>query len=148
MPHRVLIASCDSVLSAAYAAALSDCGCDVERVTTGLDCLARYRAWHPEVMLVTRDLLWGSGPDVLAVIHDEESDPAPAVVLTDDTAQARVDLRPQWHDCLVTTLLRPNLLCAVVRALTDRGPGVDRRGPMAGRGEQTRPFVVDPEGPG
>jgi len=89
VPHRVLIASCDADLSAAYAAALSDCGCDVERVTTGLDCLARYRAWHPEVMLVTRDLLWGSGPDVLAVIHDEESDPASAVVMTDDTAQAR-----------------------------------------------------------
>jgi DNA-binding response OmpR family regulator len=148
VPHRVLIASYDADLSAAYAAALSDCGFDVERVTTGLDCLARYRAWHPEVMLVTQNLLWGSGPDVLAVIHDEESNPAPAVVMTEDTTQARVHLRPQWHDCLVTTLLRPNLLCAVVRALTDRGSGVGCQGPMEESGEQTRPFVVDPESPG
>lgn len=79
---RVLIAVSDSEL-------LFDCrnhlvmeGFVVQTTTSGLDCLARLRAFLPDLLVLDMDLPWGGGDGVLARLREECDLPqAPRVVL-------------------------------------------------------------------
>ena len=79
--HRVLIADPDRVLAARYRAALEQGGFETQAAASGLECLARLRAFRPHVLVLEPDLPWGAGEGVLALLREDESLPGVSVVV-------------------------------------------------------------------
>ena len=97
MTRRVLIAHYNDDLSGQLRLLLISRGIDVCIVSTGLDCLARLRDWHPDLLVVSPNLTWGTGVSVLVLLHEEvDLVPIPTVVLADDTENLADYVRPEW----------------------------------------------------
>jgi DNA-binding NtrC family response regulator len=70
-PVRVLIADPDIALLTMYRQSLQRYGFEVASASGGVECVARLRAFRPEVLVLEPDLLWGKGEGVLAVMRSE-----------------------------------------------------------------------------
>jgi len=85
---RILLADPDEFVAAAYAECLRQRGATVATASTGLECLEKLQDFHPHVLVLEPELLWGGGEGVLAVIN-EQPDLRPAFVVLATYARDR-----------------------------------------------------------
>jgi DNA-binding NtrC family response regulator len=78
---RVLIADPHARLAAEYRALLRLSGYAVETAGDGLECIARIRSFHPDLVVLEPDIPWGGGDGVLTVLGEEAILPDCSVVL-------------------------------------------------------------------
>jgi len=64
-------------------------GWHVATATTGLECVARWRSFQPDVIVLDPDIPWGGGDGVLAVLNEEIGGLGLPVVLL--TAEPQLD---------------------------------------------------------
>jgi len=108
MSYRILLAGPKPELFVPFAVELTQRGFEVRTATTGLGCLTTLHSWHPDLLVMNPDLMWGSGIGVLGVMYEEESVPViPVVLVVDDPVRVRADLRPGWN----CHLLRQPITC-------------------------------------
>jgi DNA-binding response OmpR family regulator len=84
MADKVLIADPDVTLLASYRAYLSRHGFQVATARDGLECVARLRAFRPDIVVLSPHLLWGAGEGVLAMMYEERDVPLVPVLALDD----------------------------------------------------------------
>jgi DNA-binding response OmpR family regulator len=83
MNNRILIADKDESLLATYREFLLRDGFDVVTATDGLDCVAKLRAFEPDVLVLEPELPWGTGEGVLAMMYEEADVPLiPVMILS------------------------------------------------------------------
>src|SRR5581483_220998 len=83
MNNRILIADKDESLLATYREFLLRDGFDVVTATDGLDCVAKLRAFDPDVLVLEPQLPWGNGEGVLAMMYEEADVPlVPVMILS------------------------------------------------------------------
>ncbi len=115
MPHRILLAGPSRQQLLPFAMYLRRHGYVVRTVWTGLDCLASLRDWHPDLMVMSPDMCWGSGLGVLGVMYEEETvSIVPVVLLVDDPIRVRTELRPEWHCDLLYHGASPDELTEII----------------------------------
>ena len=68
---RVLIADADDQLLRLYSRSLGKRGFHVETARDGLDCVAKLRAFRPDVLVLDPSLPWGAGEGVLAMMYED-----------------------------------------------------------------------------
>lgn len=89
---RILIAAANPALAASYRDFLSCHGFEVAIARDGLDCVAKLRRRAPDVLVIERELPWGQGDGVLALMAEEPDLPkVPVIVLSagDDRGRRR-----------------------------------------------------------
>lgn len=121
MKGCVLIADSDKPLTDLCRRCLSAQGYRVETTSDGLECLEKIRRFHPDVLVLSLELLWGGGAGVLACLREEQSDLWPAVVLTFEDRSPIFDdeiLSPPITSCLRKPFLLATLLNRVQFAST------------------------------
>jgi DNA-binding response OmpR family regulator len=119
---RILIATADRSLLAAYCDALLQSGYRVGAATDGLSCLGLLRDAVPQAAILDRALLWGGGDGVLALMRQEASFvrvPVIAFTTRDDGALGFIDFPV---DMYLPTPPTPESLTATVRTLLHRQP--------------------------
>jgi DNA-binding response OmpR family regulator len=84
MADKVLIADPDVALLASYRSYLSRHGFQVATAKDGLECVARLRAFRPDIVVLSPHLLWGAGEGVLAMMYEEADVPLVPVLALDD----------------------------------------------------------------
>ncbi len=83
MHNRVLIADKDESLLETYREFLLRDGFDVVTAADGLDCVAKLRAFTPDVLVLEPQLPWGTGEGVVAMMYEEADVPLiPIMVLS------------------------------------------------------------------
>jgi two-component system response regulator AtoC len=81
MDPAILIAVADESLRDSYAMLLAEQGYRVVTASGGLDCLNKLCRVVPEVLVLDKELLWGGGDGVLAVLRDGGNTLWPPVIL-------------------------------------------------------------------
>lgn len=115
MTRRILIAHSNGALSRQLGQELTRNGFDVCIVSTGLDCLARLREWHPDALIVSPKLTWGTGISVLILLHKEaDLVPIPTIVVSDHTEQLSAHVRPEWIHRMFRDPITPQSVCSAV----------------------------------
>jgi CheY-like chemotaxis protein len=118
MSPRILLAGPSPRQLSPYADDLTRHGYEARAVSTGLDCLASWRDWQPDLMVLRPDMYWGSGLGVLGVMCEEKSGPIiPVVLLVDDPIRMRAQLRPDWHCHLLNQRCDPEQLTDMIDRL-------------------------------
>lgn len=80
---RVLLADPDRALLDTHEDVLTQHGYQVETAVDGLDCLAKLRAFRPDLLVLEPDLLWGDGAGILTLMYQEPDVPyVPVVVVS------------------------------------------------------------------
>jgi FixJ family two-component response regulator len=79
-PH-VLLALADETLHEPYRQLLDVHGFQVEIASGGVDCLLKLCKFAPEVLILDREIHWGGGDGVLAVLRSAKMTLWPPVVL-------------------------------------------------------------------
>lgn len=98
---------------------LSKVGFEVCSVSTGLECLAKLREWHPDALILSPKLIWGTGESVLAVLHeDADLFPIPTIVITDND-QYLTNVRPEWVQRYFWNPVVPQSVCVEVSRILD-----------------------------
>ena len=69
--RRVLIADSEMSLLEQHTMFLIRYGWHVATATNGLECLAQWRSFQPEILVLDPDIPWGGGDGVLAVLDEE-----------------------------------------------------------------------------
>jgi ActR/RegA family two-component response regulator len=72
----------------------TNCGHAVETAAGAVECLAKIRAFEPDVLLLDWELPWGGGAGVLACLRDDAALPMTPVVLTGCEALGHGSLAP------------------------------------------------------
>lgn len=97
MKPTLLIAEGDAELCDLYRRFFTLHGYVVEIASDGLSCLEKLRQLRPAVLVLDRDLPWGGGDGVLALLREESVTSRAAVILTATGAYTREvaeDLEP------------------------------------------------------
>jgi DNA-binding response OmpR family regulator len=84
MADKVLIADPDAALLSSYRSYLSRHGFQVATAKDGLECVARLRAFCPDIVVLCPHLLWGAGEGVLAMMYEEADVPLVPVLALGD----------------------------------------------------------------
>ena len=78
--------------------------------------LARLASRH--IMIMNPDMYWGSGIGVLGVMCEESSMPViPVVLLVDDCARVKAELRPEWPCRILQNTITPFHLTTILNEL-------------------------------
>jgi DNA-binding NtrC family response regulator len=115
MANRVLISLSDDDLAKQLGSLLARGEIQVCMASTGLECLARLRDWHPDLLVVSPNLSWGTGVSVLVLLHEEEDlIPIPTIVLADDTEHLEDHVQPDWIQRKFISPVTPHSVCMAV----------------------------------
>ncbi|HLW66231.1 MAG TPA: response regulator [Gemmataceae bacterium] len=117
MPLRVLLADRDSKFLELVGAHLARERIAASQASTGLECLARLRAFGPDVLVLDPNLLWGGGRGVLAAMSEDPDLAAIPVILVcnqEDTGSFSKLEAPQVREYL-TKPLSPTALTRAIR---------------------------------
>lgn len=68
--RQILVADTDGSLADAFRSCLERLGFDVRTAQSGVECLNRLREMSPDILLLERELLWGGGDGVAAVLRE------------------------------------------------------------------------------
>lgn len=141
MSTRVLLADPDQELLAAYRARLDRDGFVVEVTTAGPDCLAKYRQFRPDVLVLDPVLPWGCQEGLAALVPAATDGAALRLMLV--SARYDADQLPPVHGTAVSAFylkpIAPDQLADCVRRLLRRGTArwpaapTDERAVRAGR---------------
>ena len=128
MADKVLIADPDAALLASYRAYLSRHGFQVATAKDGLECVARLRAFRPDIVVLSPHLLWGAGEGVLAMMYEERDVPlVPVLALDDDYREdGRYLIGPFPVRGYHVKPLAPALLAASVAQALEKHRGCSR----------------------
>lgn len=124
MNLRVLIAEGDESLGSIFTHFLSRHGFDIDSVSTGFECLQRMRKRPCHALVLSRELLWGGGDGVLAVMREEPILARVPVILT-STLSCPDELSTLISPPVVQALRKPfslTTLLECLRATTDAEP--------------------------
>ena len=118
MPLRVLLADHDSIFLELIGSHLAQERFTVAAAETGLECLAKLRAFAPDVLVLEPDLLWGGGSGVLATMSEDAELASIPVILVcnhEDTGSFSKLEAPQVREYLTKPLSPPALARAIRR---------------------------------
>ena len=116
MPLRVLLADPDSIFLELIGAHLAQERITVAAAETGLECLAKLRAFAPDVLVLEPNLLWG-GSGVLAAMSEEPDLASIPVILVcnhEDTGSFSKLEAPQVREYM-SKPLSPQALARAIR---------------------------------
>jgi DNA-binding response OmpR family regulator len=95
MESAILIAVADESLRDSFAMLFAEEGYRVVTASGGLDCLNKLCRVIPEVLVLDKELLWGGGDGVLAVLRDGGNTIWPPVILlTHDKSDELYNAQP------------------------------------------------------
>jgi len=119
----VLVTDADPEFTHLIRRFLTEKGYAVETASGGLECLDRLRRNSPDVLVLNRELLWGGGDGVLALLREGGDVSPPAVVLTTgDVADPHELLGAPVVGCLRKPFALHELLKSI-SASHEHGPG-------------------------
>jgi CheY-like chemotaxis protein len=121
---RVLLADGDESLREFYSRCLEARGAVVATVTNGVECIEQLRAFHPHVLVLEPEILWGGGAGVIEwMLSDPDLPITPVIALTAarDLDQLRRMLKFPLYD-LVVKPLGARQLATKVRWVVDYAP--------------------------
>ncbi len=87
MKPRLLATDPDPLLLGIYRTYFPHFGFDVATAADGLECVRLLRAFVPDALILSLELLWGGGDGVLSYVREEDRLPPIPVVLTMDGLQ-------------------------------------------------------------
>jgi CheY-like chemotaxis protein len=130
---HVLIALRDAARLKSYREFLNREGFDVTVTTSALECWVELECRRPDVLVLEKELPWGGGDGVLALIDDEpETRDIPVILLRGDTEVAGSSHPPSAPNR--EYLFAPPLpwdLAEKIHRFEERNRSVARRGPAA-----------------
>jgi DNA-binding NtrC family response regulator len=116
MRPLLLVAEGDAELREVYREALARHSYHVETAADGLECLEKLRQLMPEVLVLDRDLRWGGGDGVLALLREQSALARASVVLT-ATGCCPADVPEHIQTPVVKLLPKPFTLKALLESV-------------------------------
>lgn len=117
MITQLIVADSDPWLRDRCRDYFADRGYQVEVAANGVECLGALRRFPPDILVLQRELLWGDGECVLAVVREDQLRWPQAVILTTmDCAGATPRLEPPVQAVLRRPFCMAELAEAIRRA--------------------------------